>query len=193
MDNSYNSQNPNFLSKQRPSSNNALYAIAGIVVLNVIVLILVIMGIIPISSSGSSNSSPGTPGTSISSPGASGSKGAPGPPGPPGIQGIQGIQGLIGLRGPPVKVTYHKEGEIEHQGSRPIHFQKESNNGYFILGTDRHDYLAIITLLNGAYTTIYRSSNSFGFVRAENSGDKVKVWCDWMDRRTAHVIAHWWD
>ncbi len=83
-------------------------------------------GIIPISSSGSNNGSlgtPGTPGTSISSPGASSSKGAPGPPGPPGIQGIQG---LIGLRGPPVKVTYHNEGEIEHKGLDRFIFKKKA-------------------------------------------------------------------
>jgi hypothetical protein len=197
MDNSYNSQNPNLLSKQRPSSNNALYAIAGIVVVIIIVLILVIIGVIPISSSGSTNGSPGTPGTSSSSAGASGSKGAPGPPGPPGIQGIQGIQGLIGLRGPPVKVIintfYLPIYAHGNTGSKWIEFKKETNNGYFIVLCPQNNQICVYNYSNGVITTLFGSRNGGGFDNGVNYGNNIKIWYNHLNDHTAHLIAHWWD
>jgi hypothetical protein len=183
--------------KPKPAAtSNITYLIGIVVIVIIIVLILVIMGIIPISSSGSTNGSPGTPGTSSSSTGASGSKGAPGPPGPPGPPGIQGPQGLIGLRGPPVKVTYYNfklrvVPTGEDTGSKEIFFKRETNNGYFILTSDNH--LVIMLLLNGQYSTIYRSSSA-GFDFADNSGpNDMKIIYHHLGGRTAHIIAHWWD
>jgi hypothetical protein len=206
MENPYNLQNPNpiFLSKQRPSSNNALYVIAGIVILNVIAVVLIIIGVIPISSSGSSNGSPGTPGTSSSSAGASGSKGAPGapgatgttgaigPPGPPGPPGPQGIQG------PLVKVSYHtftiptSVTDVAYG----ITFKKESNNGYFRILRRDINKETIIICLNGTYTTIYgylHEVDQNGFDFAITEGTNVKVWYHRIDGKSGIVIAHWWD